>query len=135
MQVSTVRKVVLPVLRCSGFATGRAAADVSFMPFLQGYSLSLGYEAVGRVELAFLRQILPRKKGLGVSQTELVRQMNVSRPYVTKVLHRNVNFSFRMAAKLANVFKMDFSPGPRPQEPEETVTESGHTGRMILSNT
>ena len=36
--------------------------------------------------------------------------MNVSRPYVTKVLSRDVNFSFRTAAKLANALKMDFFP-------------------------
>ena len=49
-------------------------------------------------------------KQLGVSQTELARRMNVSRPYVTKVLSRDVNFSFRTAAKLANALKMDFFP-------------------------
>jgi hypothetical protein len=36
--------------------------------------------------------------------------MKVSRPYVTKVLHQDVNFSFRTAAKLANALKMDFFP-------------------------
>ena len=45
-----------------------------------------------------------------MSQTELARRMNVSRPYVTKVLSRDVNFSFRTAAKLANALKMDFFP-------------------------
>ena len=49
-------------------------------------------------------------KELGVSQTELARRMNVSRPYVTKALSRDVNFSFRTAAKLANALKMDFFP-------------------------
>ena len=42
--------------------------------------------------------------------------MNVSRPYITKVLHQDVNFSFRTAAKLANALKMDFFPELRPQE-------------------
>ena len=55
-------------------------------------------------------------KQLGVSQTELARRMNVSRPYVTKVLSRDVNFSFRTAAKLANALKMDFFPDLREQE-------------------
>ena len=41
-------------------------------------------------------------KELGVSQTELARRMNVSRPYITKVLHQDVNITFRTAAKLAN---------------------------------
>ena len=65
---------------------------------------------------AFLRRILRRMKQLGVSQTELARRMNVSRPYITKVLSRDVNFSFRTAAKLANALKMDFFPDLREQE-------------------
>ena len=59
---------------------------------------------------------LLRMKELGVSQTELARRMKVSRPYITKVLHDDVNFSFRTAAKLANALKMDFFPALRPQE-------------------
>ena len=54
-------------------------------------------------------------KELGVSQTELARRMKVSRPYITKVLHEDVNFSFRTAAKLANALKMDFFPALKPQ--------------------
>ena len=41
--------------------------------------------------------------------------MKVSRPYISKVLHEDVNFSFRTAAKLANALKMDFSPALKPQ--------------------
>ena len=66
--------------------------------------------AIDKIGSAFLRRILLRMKELGVSQTELARRMNVSRPYVTKVLSRDVNFSFRTAAKLANALKMDFFP-------------------------
>ena len=65
---------------------------------------------------AFLRQILLRMKELGLSQTDLAKRMKVSRPYITKVLHQDVNFSFRTAAKLANALKMDFFPELRPQE-------------------
>ena len=67
-------------------------------------------KAIDHIGSAFLRRILRRMKQLGVSQTELARRMNVSRPYVTKVLSRDVNFSFRTAAKLANALKMDFFP-------------------------
>lgn len=67
-------------------------------------------KAVDRIGSAFLRRILRRMKQLGVSQTELARCMKVSRPYVTKVLSHDVNFSFRTAAKLANALKMDFFP-------------------------
>jgi len=59
-------------------------------------------------------------KQLGISQTELARRMNVSRPYITKVLSRDVNFSFRTAAKLANALKMDFFPDLREQEEPDT---------------
>ena len=55
-------------------------------------------------------------KELGVSQSELAKRMKVSRPYITKVLHQDVNFSIRTAAKLANALKMDFLPELRPQE-------------------
>ena len=68
-------------------------------------------KAIDRIGSAFLRRILLRMKELGVSQTELAR-----RPYITKVLHQDVNFSFRTAAKLANALKMDFFPELRPQE-------------------
>ena len=71
---------------------------------------------IDHIASTFLRRILRRMKQLGVSQTELARRMNVSRPYVTKVLSRDVNFSFRTAAKLANALKMDFLPDLREQE-------------------
>ena len=71
---------------------------------------------IDHIGSAFLRRILRRMKQLGISQTELARRMNVSRPYVTKVLSRDVNFSFRTAAKLANALKMDFLPELREQE-------------------
>ena len=73
-------------------------------------------KAIDRVGSMFLRQILRRMKQLGVSQTELARRMNVSRPYITKVLSRDVNFSFKTAAKLANALKMDFFPDLRERE-------------------
>ena len=71
---------------------------------------------IDHIGSAFLRRILRRMKQLGISQTELARRMNVSRPYVTKVLSHDVNFSFRTAAELANALKMDFFPDLREQE-------------------
>ena len=56
-----------------------------------------------------------------MSQSDLAKRMHVSRPYITKVLHQDVNFSFRTAAKFANALKMDFSPDLRPQETAEPV--------------
>ena len=49
-------------------------------------------------------------KELGLSQTDLAKRMKVSRPYITKVLRQDVNFSFRTAAKLARALQMDFTP-------------------------
>ena len=80
-------------------------------------------KAIDRIGSAFLRRILLRMKELGVSQTELARRMEVSRPYVTKVLHQDVNFSFRTAAKLATALKMDFFPDLRPQESQEVTNK------------
>ncbi len=71
---------------------------------------------IDHIGSAFLRRILRRMKQLGVNQTELAKRMNVSRPYITKVLRQDVNFSFRTAAKLANALKMDFIPDLRDRE-------------------
>ena len=59
---------------------------------------------------AFLRRILRRMKSMGLSQSDLARRMKVSKPYITKVLRQDVNFSFRTAAKLARALEMDFFP-------------------------
>jgi len=74
---------------------------------------------IDHIGSAFLRRILRRMKQLGVSQSELACRMNVSRPYITKVLSRDINFSFRTAAKLANALRMDFFPDLREQESNE----------------
>jgi len=71
---------------------------------------------IDHIASAFLRRILRRMKELGVSQSELAKRMKVSRPYISKVLRQDVNFSFRTAARLANALKMDFFPELRPQE-------------------
>jgi len=67
-------------------------------------------DAIDKIGSMFLRRILIRMKELGVNQTELAKRMKVSRPYITKVLRQDVNFSFRTAAKLARALKMDFMP-------------------------
>ena len=66
--------------------------------------------SVDRIGSAFLRRILLRMKRMGINQTELARRMKVSKPYITKVLRQDVNFSFRTAAKLAHALEMDFFP-------------------------
>lgn len=49
-------------------------------------------------------------KQLGVNNTELAKRMNVSRPYISKVLSGDVSFTFHTAAKLAYALKLDFFP-------------------------
>ena len=66
--------------------------------------------ALDHIASAFLRRILRRMKELGVNQSELAKRMKVSKPYITKVLRQDVNFSFRTAAKLAQALEMDFFP-------------------------
>ena len=83
---------------------------------------------IDKIGSAFLRQILLRMKELGVSQTELARRMEVSRPYITKVLRQDVNFSFRTAAKLAAALKMDFFPAFKPQEEGGSGAENCDAG-------
>ena len=73
-------------------------------------------DAIDKIGSAFLRAILLRMKELGVNQTDLAKRMKVSRPYITKVLRQDVNFSFRTAAKLAAALKMDFFPELKPKD-------------------
>ena len=51
----------------------------------------------------------------------------MSRPYITKVLRQDVNFSFRTAAKLAAALRMDFFPELRSKDenaPAEDVRKA-----------
>ena len=89
-------------------------------------------KSIDRIGSAFLRRILRRMKELGVSRTELAKRMKVSRPYITKVLSQDVNFSFRTAAKLANALKMDFMPELRPQDP--LPAEESRDCRLLSDN-
>lgn len=68
---------------------------------------------------AFLRRILRRMKQLGINQSDLAKRMKVSKPYITKVLHQDVNFSFRTAARLARALEMDFFPELREKEKDD----------------
>ena len=79
--------------------------------------------SIDRIGSIFLRQVLRRMKQLGLNQSALAKRMNVSRPYVTKVLKSDVNISFGTAAKLARALEMDFFPELR--EKSESVRHSG----------
>ena len=82
---------------------------------------SIPLNAIDKIGSAFLRRLLLRMTELGVSQTELATRMQVSRPYITKVLHQDINITFRTAAKLANALQMDFCPDLRLQESQEVT--------------
>ena len=85
--------------------------------------------ATDRVLSQFLRAVLLQMKALGLNQTTLARRLNVSRPYVTKVLHGDVNITFGAAWRLAKALEMDCvpqlvkgrRPGPQPAEPLPTA--------------
>jgi len=79
----------------------------------------MNVKAIDRIGSAFLRKLLLRMKALGLSRTALAKRMNVSRPYVTKVLSGDVNISFRTAAKFAHALQLDFVPVLRPVEEAE----------------
>ena len=72
----------------------------------------------------FLRQVLLRMKQLGLNKTELAKRMNVSRPYISKVLKGDVNISFGTAAKLAQALALDFSPELHPRETCSPATQT-----------
>lgn len=69
---------------------------------------------VDHIGSVFLRQVLLRMKQLGLNQSALAQRMNVSRPYISKVLKSDVNISFETAAKLARALQMDFCPTLTP---------------------
>ena len=82
-------------------------------------------KVINRVGSIFLRGILQRMKKLGISQTELAKRMNASRPYVVKVLHGDVNITLVSAARFAEALKLDFFPDLRDENGElYTVPES-----------
>ena len=89
-------------------------------------------DKIDKIGSAFLRAILLRMKELGINQTELARRMEVSRPYITKVLRQDVNFSFRTAAKLAQALKMDFMPILKSSS-EEVSADDANIAQAFLS--
>lgn len=64
---------------------------------------------------SFLRAVMLRMKALGLNQTSLAKRLNVSRPYVTKMLSGEVNISFGAACRLAKALEMDFFPTLTPK--------------------
>ena len=88
------------------------------------YDTILPMKTANKVGSLFLRCNLLRMKELGVSQTELAKRMNASRPYVVKVLHGDVNITLGSAARFAKALQLDFFPDLRDENGESyTVSE------------
>ena len=83
-----------------------------------------GVRKLDHIGSVFLRQILRRMKELGLNQSALAKRMNVSRPYIAKVLSGDVSFTFHTATKLARALQMDFFPELRKPAEEETEATS-----------
>lgn len=71
---------------------------------------------VDHVCSVFLRKVLLRMKALGLNQTSLAKRMEVSRPYINKVLHGDVNITLGTAARFAAALEMDFFPELREKK-------------------
>ena len=70
----------------------------------------MALQTVNHVCSVFLRQVVRRMKDLEITHAMLADRMKVSRPYITKLLQRDVNFSFSTAMKMAKALQMDFIP-------------------------
>ena len=84
-------------------------------------------KVVNRVGSIFLRCILQRMKELGISQTELAKRMNASRPYVHKVLYGDVNITLASASRFAEALKLDFFPNLRDENVNSYAVDASIT--------
>ena len=91
---------------------------------------------VDKVCSVFLRRVVRRMKELGLNQSELAERMHVSKPYISKVLNQDVNFTFASAMHFAKALKMDFFPTLTPKrEKPAAVRETVERGGFIASLT
>ena len=68
------------------------------------------HDPENKLSSAFIESIVDRMMELNITQAELARRMNVSRPYIFKVLNHDGNLSFGTASKLASALGLDFLP-------------------------
>lgn len=71
---------------------------------------------VDRVGSIFIRAVVRRMKELGLNNTTLAKRMNISRPYIVKVLRGDVNITLGSAARFAKALEMDFFPTLTPRD-------------------
>lgn len=79
---------------------------------------------VDKVGSMFIRAVVRRMKELGLNNSTLAKRMNISRPYVVKVLHGDVNITLGSAARFARALEMDFFPTLTPRD--KTVAAGGN---------
>ena len=72
-------------------------------------------KGIDRAGSIFLRAVVNRMKELGLNNSTLAKRMKVSRPYVVKVLHGDVNITLGSAARFAKALEMDFFPTLTPR--------------------
>ena len=72
-------------------------------------------KGIDRAGSIFLRAVVRRMKELGLNNSTLAKRMKVSRPYVVKVLHGDVNITLGSAARFAKALEMDFFPTLTPR--------------------
>lgn len=80
-------------------------------------------KGIDRAGSIFLRAVVKRMKELGLNNSTLAKRMKVSRPYVVKVLHGDVNITLGSAARFAKALEMDFFPTLTPRV--KTAAEKG----------
>lgn len=88
-----------------------------FAKLLADYEQDEEYNLDGlKVEIA--EKIYLAMKNRRVSNAELARRLNKSRPYITKILQGNVNFTLETLAKIAQALdcKMNFDFSVRRQQ-------------------
>lgn len=72
-------------------------------------------------------------KRLGMNQTDLAKRMQVSRPYITKLMSGDVNITFETALRLAKAVKMDFMPQLRDKETKEIVSDDAEAALLTAT--
>ena len=78
----------------------------------------------------FIRAVVRRMKELGLNNTTLAKRMNISRPYIVKVLRGDVNITLGSAARFARALEMDFFPTLTPRD--KTAAAGGSHEKFSL---
>lgn len=75
---------------------------------------SLEYK-LERSILDITEQVFDRMKALGLNKAQLAERLGVSRPFVTKMLNGNTNFTLKSLVGLAEALECELSVGLPPR--------------------